>query len=157
MKKVYKKAQLLVDSEKLEDLSRLIRENPDLKEFTYIDDNILHYVCYNKPAYLKEILAQGVNPDLSDSAGITMLMYFSSIGDIQQLNTLINAGANLNIESILGESALSFACNRGQYNCAKLLHKNGAKFDSNIKKDLCVFAMKSGNRDLINWLYNLKF
>jgi ankyrin repeat protein len=72
------------------------------------------------------------NINIRDRRGITMLMIVSDWHDIEKMKKLINAGADVNLKSSVGESALCYAAfTPNSYDSLKLLIDAGA--DVNVR------------------------
>lgn len=70
---------------------------------------------------VKGLLAQGVEPDVSDGKGQTPLMHAAVLGDILTVQALLSAGANPNSKDRQGRTALFFAAFGGHYRIVEIL------------------------------------
>ncbi len=121
----------LVKSGDLPGVIDLIKEVPALKEFTDGDHSLISLALDAGRSFMHALLIEGVNPDLTDTTGSTLLMDSASLGNFDIVKLLLNHGASANKANMSGETAFSFACARGNLECAKLLYENGA--DINIR------------------------
>ena len=71
-------------------------------------------------------ISQGVDVNVRDSYGITLLMWAAANGDYDRLRLLLDAGASVNIISENGTSALLEAAMYGHLSCVTLLTQSGA-------------------------------
>ncbi|MFA5729626.1 MAG: ankyrin repeat domain-containing protein [Candidatus Paceibacterota bacterium] len=77
---------------------------------------------------IKKILDSGVNIDEKDyNLGITSLMIASARGHFEIAKELINRGADINMQSIEGKTALFYAKNKEYYDIVNILKEAGAK------------------------------
>jgi len=77
---------------------------------------------------IKKILDSGVNIDEKDyNLGITSLMIASARGHFEIAKELINRGADINMQSIEGKTALFYAKNKEHYDIVNILKEAGAK------------------------------
>jgi len=80
---------------------------------------------------LEFLLASGVDKNERDSDGNSALMWVvASDGAEEMLDSLVDHGADINLQNFNGETALFVACSRGLANKAEYLLDNGA--DANI-------------------------
>lgn len=87
---------------------------------------LMFAALYGDAKLLAELLAKGANPNSRNDAGATSLMWAAA--DLKKVQLLVNAGADLNIRSKDGHTALSVAA--GRYRSAetiKYLLGKGAK------------------------------
>jgi len=77
------------------------------------------------------LLEAGASPDaVSGDRGNSALAEAAVLGDQEMVETLIKAGADLNIQSKNGQTALMMAIGEGYTGIARLLLDNGAKTDA---------------------------
>ena len=70
---------------------------------------------------VKNLLAQGAEPDVPDGKGQTPLMHTAVLGNILTLQALISAGANPNSKDKKGRTPLLFAAAGGHYGIVEVL------------------------------------
>ncbi len=81
---------------------------------------------------MKLLINLGVNPDIQDEFGDTILIKVVVFGNLDFINLLINKGVNVNLQNKKGKTALMVVTSQGDYpNVVQLLIDNGA--DVNIK------------------------
>jgi ankyrin repeat protein len=84
--------------------------------------------AYGPASVVKALLDAGANVNATEARGMTPLMYAAATdhGDIEIARMLIARGADLNIKSTAGETALDWANKMGPTSLAVLLKKAGA-------------------------------
>lgn len=75
---------------------------------------------------LSQLLGMGVNPNVTDSKGLTPLHYSSRIGCPKCVQVLLEYGADPNVQSQMGETPLHFAAMNGHDRIVDILLKSGA-------------------------------
>lgn len=70
---------------------------------------------------VKQLLAQGVEPDVPDGRGQTPLMHSAVLGNILIIQALLSAGANPNSKDRQGRSPSFFAAFGGPYGIVEVL------------------------------------
>ncbi len=79
----------------------------------------------DEPA-LRAALASGLDPQLTNQNGWTLLMLAAVEGNIAIAQALLDSGASANVRNTKGETALSIATAKGHTALADLLRANGA-------------------------------
>lgn len=151
----FKEAQIALVNRRFDDVLSILKRNDELASFILDDESLLHTCVGHNINFLENLLQAGVDPDLKDTTGSTLLMSFSSLNDISNLKLFLSYGADVNITNFCGERAFSYACARGNFECAKILYNSNAEIDFMIghsKSAPYDWALRSGNVDLIEWL-----
>lgn len=144
----------LVDNNAQSEVEMLFEKWPILSEATRGDTSALRIVR-DDIKMLKIALKYGVNPDLRDSVGNTLLMDSSGIGDFDQVEILLEYAADVNAQNCSGESPLSIAVARGNVEIAVKLMKAGADIAINVGGvNLGVWADLSGSVKMQTWIYD---
>ena len=68
-----------------------------------------HYIDTNDVKSLAALIEQGTDIDLADAKKVTLLMAACFSGSAEIIALLLNHGADLNIKSKLGKTALDYA------------------------------------------------
>jgi ankyrin repeat protein len=77
--------------------------------------------CYkNRPAVMKELLAQGADPNLKNEEGYNGLLITLKYGDLESCKLIVEAGAKLNYQDEQGNTVLDFAVNSNSPCCEYL-------------------------------------
>jgi len=79
--------------------------------------------------WLNYIAAQGANPNISDSRGVTPLMLASQLGWAEGIQALIDAGAHVDEPNSTGETPLISAVHRRDTQMMRVLLRAGANPD----------------------------
>jgi ankyrin repeat protein len=108
---------------------------------------------------IEPLLKAGANPNIQDGMGLTPLMIYDS-PSIEICQRLIEAGADLNLKSLGGNTILHFMAGGGHIQIVRLLMENGANINAiNDHDETPVsIALERGHHnvvDLINY-YNYK-
>jgi ankyrin repeat protein len=110
-------------------------EQSPAKETTKLTNELFEAVQSNNLEKLKELIAQGVNLDVRDSAGDTLLRRATKTDRLSSLSlveTLISGGADVNVRtSSTGGTALHSVAYRGYKEVVELLIASGA--DVNVR------------------------
>jgi ankyrin repeat protein len=84
---------------------------------------------YSNAPMMRLLLNRGADPNRTDNAGATALIW--SAGDIQKIRLLLDRGADPKIRTKGGRTALHVAAMYdGGYDAVKLLVERGAEVDS---------------------------
>lgn len=107
--------------ERIARLERLVREgNEDL-----------HAMLFSgKPSYISIAVESGYDinePEFHRPGGMTALMLAAMDCNISAARTLIRYGADVNIRTVDGDTALDYAVNSGCKEIERMLIKHGAK------------------------------
>lgn len=108
---------------------------------------------------VKELLAQGVEPDAPDGRGQTPLMHAAILGNILTAKALLSAGADANSQDRQGRTPLFFAASGGHYGIVEILLAlpTGPNADSKDRRGqtpLC-FAAAGGHYGIVEMLLDL--
>jgi ankyrin repeat protein len=99
------------------------------------NDNPLIEACkQNDLGRVKELLDQGVDPNLQDRSRKTSLIYASWFGYIDVVRLLLDRGADPNLQNGRGNTAFIYASVDGHIDVVKLLE--AACWNRNIAKPL---------------------
>lgn len=120
IKSAFKECIRRIEMHDLDGLTDLIERFPKLRTYSLRDSSLLSKSRDYNPEVMSVILEAGVNPNLVDTTGSTLLMDFAALGDSTRLSLLIKHGALVNLANHHGETAFSFACARDQLTCAKI-------------------------------------
>lgn len=143
----------MVDRNAQSEIEIFLKKWPILSEATEGDLSVLQIVR-DDTKMLNIALKCGVNPDLRDSVGNTLLMDYSGIGDLDRVELLLDYAANVNAQNFAGESPLSIAVARGHVEIAMKLKKGGADtaiLVGGVK--LSAWADLSGSAKMQSWIY----
>ena len=123
----------------LDELERLLIENPHLSTSTINDRSLLHVVADwpghfpNGAAAVKVLIAAGCDPDARVTGKFpeTPLHWASSCDDVEVLDALLDGGADIEAAgaSIAGGTALDDAVGYGQWRVARRLVERGARVE----------------------------
>ncbi len=91
--------------------------------------NVLSAAEHNATADLRELVAEQVDPDMTDSDGRTALMASCELGHVECLEILLAACADTSKEDEEGACALHKAAWEGHERCIQLLLEAGADLD----------------------------
>lgn len=93
-------------------------------------ESALHIVVARRDAvWIQFLTAKGANPNTRDKKGVSPLMLASSLGFIEGLQALLDAGARVDDANDAGETALISAVHRRDTNMMRVLLKAGANPD----------------------------
>jgi uncharacterized protein len=158
IKPIFKEGIRRLEMNDLDGLIDLIAKVPQLKDYSSGDYSLLSKARDHNPEVMVLLLEAGVNPNLIDTTGSTLLMDFSSLGDVERASLLIKYGALLNVANFHGETAFSFACANSQMECAKLLYENGADINALIGASdsrPLDFAIQYASENFVEWLHSI--
>jgi ankyrin repeat protein len=81
----------------------------------------------------------------------------ASIGSVDMVNLLIESGANINAQNILGETPLMLAIVKNYEDVIYTLLKNGAKIDikNNIGETAYILCLKHNRKKIQQYLVNV--
>ena len=97
--------------------------------------------------------AKGVDAIVRD--GRTVLIYAAWNGSTEVVKTLIEIGANINIQNDNGDTALRLAARRGLTEIVKILVENGADMnikDSRYGRTALIYAAREGRTEVVKLL-----
>src|SRR5690606_26237705 len=100
--------------------------------------------------WMQFLLAQGANPNIADTKGVTPLVLATQLGFLEGAETLIGKGARVDIPNATGETPLIAAVHRHDIPMLRLLLKSGAdpdRADSSGRsaRDYAMLEGPSGN------------
>lgn len=101
--------------------------NVKIKSFMGEQIPVLYMIAMETPGAVKDALAAGANPNVSDPDGATPLM---ATDDIDAVNQLIKAGADVNAKLNNGKSVLMIHAGHGTLETVKALIDAGAIVDA---------------------------
>jgi ankyrin repeat protein len=90
-------------------------------------DEILRAVHAGDVKTVAGYLDKGLDPNTTDSVGLTLLMNASRLGHVELVKLLIARKANVALRSPHGDTALMYASLKGQLAVAQVLITHGAK------------------------------
>ena len=102
-----------------------------IRLFDFQKYNIFSYARHNKCLELEALFMEGLNPDSKDENGNTILIIGAQNNNKRIIKIALRYGAQINMQNILGNTALHFAKEYKYYNIFDYLIKKGA--DPNIK------------------------
>lgn len=153
LRKKLKKCDGLIGRGKYSEVLNIIKEYPELNNFSY-EDNSLILSCYpDHLEFLRDLIKNGLNPDIKDTCNGTWLMSFSSMGIEKLVKFFLDNGAAVNARTKLNETAFSFACAANEFKCAILLRSYGA--DINNISGECATPLdwiSEDSKDFIEWM-----
>lgn len=91
---------------------------------------LLNVMRKNNLKLAKLFLENGVDPNVKDSKGLTVLHYAAYCGSRQMVELLLNHGANINAEDKNGSTPLQTAVSEEKQEIVELLLKFGAKYNN---------------------------
>ncbi|CAK74091.1 unnamed protein product (macronuclear) [Paramecium tetraurelia] len=114
-----------IDQAKVEKLKQILEMSPNLINQDLASDilqtPLVRAVWRNDKALVQIILDFGANPNQGGSASITPLMWACKRDNLQIVSLLIQSGADINIRSNQGFSALDYSILHGNYRPALYL------------------------------------
>lgn len=82
---------------------------------------LIYSIYYNNPAGRKLLLDRGADVNVTDFAGRTILMFAAINGDIRLLGEILSKGVSADLRDLRGKTALDFATEYHNEECADLL------------------------------------
>ena len=101
-----------------------------IRVFDFQKYNIFSYARHNRYLELESLFMEGLNPDSKDENGNTILIIAAQNNNKRIIKIALRYGAQINMQNILGNTALHFAKEFKYYNIFEYLIKKGA--DPNI-------------------------
>ncbi|TCB32332.1 ankyrin repeat domain-containing protein [Acinetobacter sp. ANC 4910] len=94
-------------------------------------------------------------PEDDEELHLPELVYWSSLGDVEQVEELLLAGADPNQTDEEGYSALQAAAENDHLDVVKLLVSKGARIDHRSEYTALELAEMAENKDIIAYLKSL--
>lgn len=94
-------------------------------------------------------------PEDDEELHLPELVYWSSLGDVEQVEQLLLAGADPNQTDEEGYSALQAAAENDHLDVVKLLVSKGARIDHRSEYTALELAEMAENKDIIAYLKSL--
>ena len=82
---------------------------------------LIYSIYYNNPTGRKLLLDRGADVNITDFAGRTILMFAAINGDMRLLGEILSKGVSADLRDYRGKSALDFAAEYHNDECADLL------------------------------------
>lgn len=117
-------------------------------------EDLLAAIEGNDSRWLKELIAEGGDPNTVDRDGNTLLILATRDGKQDAVKALLAAKAKVNARNRLGDTALMLAAVEGRVEIAKLLVFNGAEIEFKGWNPM-LYAASRGQDDMIEYLANL--
>jgi len=95
-------------------------------------------------------------PEDDDELHLPELVYWASIGDVEQVEQGLQEGLNVNSADEEGYSALQAAAENDHLEVVKLLVSKGADVDHRSTYTALELAEMAGNKDVVAYLKSLK-
>ena len=95
-------------------------------------------------------------PENDDELHLPELVYWASIGDVEQVENGIQEGLDVNSADEEGYSALQAAAENDHLEVVKLLVSKGADVDHRSTYTALELAEMAGNKDVVAYLKSLK-
>ncbi|MCU4629686.1 ankyrin repeat domain-containing protein [Acinetobacter variabilis] len=95
-------------------------------------------------------------PEDDDELHLPELVYWASIGDVEQVENGIQEGLDVNSADEEGYSALQAAAENDHLEVVKLLVSKGADVDHRSTYTALELAEMAGNKDVVAYLKSLK-
>lgn len=108
----------------------------------------------NDSRWMKELIAEGGDPDTVDPDGNSLLMIAARDGKDQALKVLLAAKGKVNVRNRVGDTALMLAAVEGRVEIAKQLVFSGAQFEFQGWNPM-LYAASRGQDEMIAYLANL--
>jgi len=107
---------------------------------------------------LSRMINAGLNIDLSDNKGNTLLMLASYNNQEETVKFLLDNNAQVDKKNDRGQTPLAGVCFKGYINIVKLLVKSGANIyeDNGLGTTPVTFASIFGHKDIVLFLTNKK-
>ena len=148
-----------IDAHQWPRLTEILQQTPTLKVFCNGDDSLLSYARTLGEAELRAVINAGVSVNIQYTTGDTLLMDFTSCGNLEMVRFLLLAGSDANLKSFKGETAFSYACARNQLACAKELYAHGANVKLAIgpaKLTAVEIVDQFGSQEFLSWLLEVQ-
>lgn len=94
-------------------------------------------------------------PEDDEELHLPELVYWSSLGDIEQVEQLLLDGSDPNQTDDEGYSALQAAAENDHLDVVRLLVSKGARIDHRVKYTALELAEMAGNTDVVAFLKSL--
>lgn len=124
-----------------------------------LNKQLINAICTDEDnVAANELLVAGASPDAVDSIGVPILHKAAIFGPTACLDTLIRAGANINITDwYFGQTALHLTAKFGLLDCSMHLVEAGATIDARDCRGLtpCQYAVVKGNLNIIEYLLEI--
>ncbi|MEK6324769.1 MAG: ankyrin repeat domain-containing protein [Acidobacteriota bacterium] len=109
-----------------QDTQEIARKELEKRWVSFTEDALFTYVKRGENDIVMLLLSAGMNPNASSKGGATALMEAGSLGNVDTLKILLDAGAAVDAEDTYGRTALVFAVQDGFHTEAvKTLLENG--------------------------------
>ena len=95
-------------------------------------------------------------PEDDDELHLPELVYWASIGDVEQVENGLQEGLDVNSADEEGYSALQAAAENDHLEVVKLLVSKGADVDHRSTYTALELAEMAGNKDVVTYLKSLK-
>lgn len=95
-------------------------------------------------------------PEDDDELHLPELVYWASLGDVEQVENGLQEGLNVNSADEEGYSALHAAAENDHLEVVKLLVSKGADVDHRSTYTALELAEMAGNKDVVAYLKSLK-
>ena len=95
-------------------------------------------------------------PEDDDELHLPELVYWASVGDVEQVEQGLQEGLNVNSADEEGYSALQAAAENDHLEVVKLLVSKGADVDHRSTYTALELAEMAGNKDVVAYLKSLK-
>lgn len=117
--------EIAISAEKEEALKTLLSAEPEINS-PQVQYHFLQAVVTNKTGIVKAFLQKGVSPN-AHPHGLPALGAASLQGHVEVVKILLEAGADVNLKTSRGETALALATKKGNKEVAKVLKAAGGK------------------------------
>lgn len=106
---------------------------------------------------ITQLLEKGVDINVKDGRGKTVLHYAAGNGNLELVQWLIEHGADVNAKDDKGKSAMHYAADNNNWEVVQWLIEHGSEI---LRHDLYNFwylANQNGNKNFAQWLFQNKF
>ncbi|TWO15411.1 ankyrin repeat domain-containing protein [Campylobacter lanienae] len=112
------------------------------------------FARHNECNELEKMINAGLNPNLKNHKGDSLLMLAAYNGSFETTKMLIQKGARVDERNDRGQTPLAGVCFKGNLEIAKLLVENGADIDANNGMGLTPysFAVMFNRADIAKYL-----
>ena len=130
----------------------------ELNRYEEFEQIAFNCARHGKTDDLKIMLNTGMNVDLRDNKGNTLLMIAAYNGNLETTKLLIDFGANIDKKNFKGQTPLCGVCFKGDKNIAELLVKEGANIYENngFKTTPLMFATIFGNYEIVKFFSEIE-